>query len=314
MSTLGCVMAAPKLEHWNLLLHILTYLSKYPNLAITYSPSPETPKNENHSWETWPKNTLYAYADASFADNPDSSSKSGWIILLNGAPVAWRSKNQSTIAKSSMEAEVYSASDCSTEIQFLRSLLFELEIPQKTPTIIHEDNEACITYGESVSVTDKNKHMVTPCNILNTNSPDDKQFLKFARRQQRVTYMHIKTNIQDKIVQFKKCHTDYMLADMLTKNLANTKFKRFRDAILQFSPFESNPTTNNMIAKIKTYNTNIISPSIYFVKHINSKHFTNVLNTDYHNVKLNLYTKHKSLKRTLTHTHPNKPSTRIRTS
>jgi hypothetical protein len=50
------------------------------------------------------------YADASFDTNPDDSkSQTGYVYILNGGPVSWRSCKQSVIAHSTTEAKYMAA-------------------------------------------------------------------------------------------------------------------------------------------------------------------------------------------------------------
>lgn len=50
--------------------------------------------------------TLSAWTDVSWGEDPDDSrSTNGLVILMQGGPVAWKSKIQQSIALSSTEAE-----------------------------------------------------------------------------------------------------------------------------------------------------------------------------------------------------------------
>jgi hypothetical protein len=52
------------------------------------------------------------YVEASFnTDLDDLKSQSGYIFVLNGAAVSWRSSKQSIVAASSMEAEYMATSE-----------------------------------------------------------------------------------------------------------------------------------------------------------------------------------------------------------
>jgi hypothetical protein len=52
------------------------------------------------------------YVDASFdTDLDDSKSQSGYIFVMNGGAVSWRSSKQSMVARSTTEAEYIAASE-----------------------------------------------------------------------------------------------------------------------------------------------------------------------------------------------------------
>ena len=59
---------------------------------------------------------MTSYTDASFqTDQDDSRSQSGYVFLLNGGAVSWKSSKQSTVADSATEAEYIAASDAAKE-------------------------------------------------------------------------------------------------------------------------------------------------------------------------------------------------------
>jgi hypothetical protein len=61
--------------------------------------------------------TLQAYADANWARNPDDRcSTSGYVVFLGKTPITWVSKKQSTISRSSTEAEYRSLSSATAEV------------------------------------------------------------------------------------------------------------------------------------------------------------------------------------------------------
>ena len=56
------------------------------------------------------------YVDASFETDPDDSkSQSGYIFLMNGGAVSWRSSKQPVVAGSTTEAEYVAASEAGQE-------------------------------------------------------------------------------------------------------------------------------------------------------------------------------------------------------
>ena len=89
-----------------------------------------------------------------------SRSTSGYVILLNGAAISWKSKRQSIIALSSAEAEFVAASSLVQEIVYCRKLLAALGYGQSQPTVVYEDNATAISWSEgSVGGSDRAKHI-----------------------------------------------------------------------------------------------------------------------------------------------------------
>ncbi|GJS77670.1 ALP1-like protein [Tanacetum coccineum] len=55
-------------------------------------------------------------------------SRTGYLLLLGGAPVSWKTKKQSVVSKSSAEAEYRAMSNAVSEILWMRWLLGELDM------------------------------------------------------------------------------------------------------------------------------------------------------------------------------------------
>ena len=106
-------------------------------------------------------NQLWGYVDADWAGNVDDRrSTSGYVLMLNGAAISWKSKRQPVVALSTAESEFIAASTLVQEVVFLRRLLTTLGFPQEGPTRIFEDNESCIAWAEgSVGGAERAKHM-----------------------------------------------------------------------------------------------------------------------------------------------------------
>jgi hypothetical protein len=60
------------------------------------------------------------YTDSTWATDPQNkTSTSGHLLLVNQAIVGWRSSCQTSVAKSSVEAEFIAASDAASELLWL---------------------------------------------------------------------------------------------------------------------------------------------------------------------------------------------------
>jgi hypothetical protein len=57
------------------------------------------------------------------------------------------------VAGSSTEAELMAAYDAGKMILFVRSILWDLGIPQESATILYEDNDACTAMGNAQKPT-----------------------------------------------------------------------------------------------------------------------------------------------------------------
>ena len=88
---------------------------------------------------------IHGYADASFADIPDTRlSAIGYVFIVNGGAISWRSTKTPLQVLNAAEAEIVSLSSAAQECLFLRKLCIEMGFHQHRPTIIYEDCEAAV--------------------------------------------------------------------------------------------------------------------------------------------------------------------------
>ena len=119
---------------------------------------------------------------------------------------------QTAVALSTTEAEYIALAETVREIIWLRRILLKLGFPQTAPTIVKEDNQACIFWVIGDASSKRSKHI-------------------------ELKYHYAKDMAEKKEVALEYCPTDQMLADILTKPPAGNKFEELRSAIgiLEFS-------------------------------------------------------------------------------
>eukprot|EP00984_Skeletonema_dohrnii_P026158 scaffold15458_cov78-Skeletonema_dohrnii-CCMP3373.AAC.1 len=66
----------------------------------------------------------------------------GLCIRLAGGTVAYKSRLLPTVALSSTEAEYMGACDAAKVILYVRSILWDLGMPQEAASLLYEDNDA----------------------------------------------------------------------------------------------------------------------------------------------------------------------------
>ena len=142
---------APTKRDWQIGLKILRYLiySKSLNMCI---------KNCSITENI----TIEAYSDADWAqDKEDRKSVSGTYILVNKAPIVWRTKKQTTVALSTMEAEYVAIVDTVKIMLGIYETLNELELKVEAPMMLYCDNQATISQATYEASTNRNKHKNT---------------------------------------------------------------------------------------------------------------------------------------------------------
>jgi hypothetical protein len=89
---LGRYLSNPGMNHWKTTKKVLRYLQRTKNHMLTYRRSD--------------KLEVIGYTDSDFVGCVDSlKSTSGYIFMLAGGAISWRSAKQSMIASSTMAAE-----------------------------------------------------------------------------------------------------------------------------------------------------------------------------------------------------------------
>ncbi|CAI7856779.1 unnamed protein product, partial [Closterium sp. NIES-53] len=103
---------------------------------------------------------LSCFTDATWAsEDEDQSSVGGFVCIVGGGPVSWRSKKQSEIAQSSGEAEYMVMYHAIKEIVLLRKLQEDMGAEQEGPTPLFSDSEAAIGMANNSILNGLNKHM-----------------------------------------------------------------------------------------------------------------------------------------------------------
>ena len=153
-------------------------------------------------------NNLTAYVDSSHADDVDTRrSRCGYIVYFDNSPISWKTTLQKRVALSTAEAEYRAAALCTKEVLWIRRLLAELGFAQTSPTIILEDNRACIKMIENPMVSERNKHIEM-----------DVHFIRDHYTMETIKPIYVSTREQK--------------ADLLTKNLPRPLFEQFTQDIL----------------------------------------------------------------------------------
>ena len=136
------------------------------------------------------------FVDSSFADQPHETvsgdgceSTTGYVIMLAGGAIAWRSRLQRHVATSTGGAEYIAAYECGVDVAALAHLLGEMGFPQASVPL-HEDSNTCITMTESNTISDAHKALHTRYHWLRERVADGTlSFVKISTAEQRADYL-----------------------------------------------------------------------------------------------------------------------------
>ena len=200
VSTLARYMHLHTEEHDTAALHVLGYLSKYPNLGLGWTVTKTKNTDPIH---------LMMYADSSYGDVPDSRQSShGYLMMMNGKPVSFISKKTPGVTiGGTQEAEFIILSEASREALFLTQFLDEIELPHSSPVMIRGDCLGAIRLVKTNRVTQKSKHI-------------------------DMKYMSVREHIGKEIIDVEHIDTSKNIADIMTKPLGAVLFNKFRESIV----------------------------------------------------------------------------------
>jgi len=208
-------------EHWQAVKRIIRYLKGTINLGLKYSSIDHsgefrerfksvrdikdfkrTMYRSKHQRSITDRDVLMAlgFADADLARCVDTRrSHTGFLFLLGSCLISWQSKQQTSVALSSMESENISACACTQEGIWLKRILEELGCIFSGPVTIFEDNQACIYYSRNPGDHQRTKHIDTK-------------------------YHFVREQVKAGNIILEKIRTTDNLADLFTKPLTKKEF------------------------------------------------------------------------------------------
>ncbi len=185
----------PGNEHWTAVKNILKYLRRTKEMFLVYGGEEEL--------------VAKCYVDASFDTDPDDSkSQSGYVFVMNGGAVSWRSSKQPVVAGSTTEAEYIAASEAAHEAIWMRGFINELGVVPNAmdPMTIYCDNNGA---------------------IANAKEPRSHKSLKHIQRR----FHSIREHVAEGVVKICKIHTDLNVADPLTKVIPRAKHDQHQNSM-----------------------------------------------------------------------------------
>ena len=211
----------PSHQHTEAVKTILKYLKGSKQRGITYRDEEEL--------------KIQGYSDSDWAGDKESwKSTSGYIFMLNGGPVSWCSKRQSTVALSSTEAEYIALTLAAKEATWLRLLLTELGLldphDQHAQIKITESNSCAKAIAEDVDIArERGPGPLIPLKGDNQGSIALRYNPVFHARTKHIDIQHhyIRDEVAAKRIELSYVPTEEMIADGLTKPLTHVKFHGF---------------------------------------------------------------------------------------
>ena len=201
-SELSKYVQFPGKNHMLAAEHVLCYLRGTWNQTVCYS-------RDSHD----NPNVLWGWVDADWAGDTDTRrSHTGYILMMNGGPISWKSRRQDNVSLSTSEAEFVAASQAGQETIYLRETLTDFGFSQTKATLIYEDNLACIALSENPVRRKISRHI------------DIRKY-------------YVRELVLAGFLKLEPLRTHRMLADALTKSLPSPAFVGHRQTMTGHVPF-----------------------------------------------------------------------------
>lgn len=151
------------------------------------------------------KSSVVGYTDADWAgDVDDRKSTSGYVFLLSGGPISWKSQKQKCVALSTAEAEYVAMANAAQESVWLGQLMAEFTVSEEAPMLLYEDNQSAIAMSRNPQFHGRAKHI-------------------------DIKHHYIREQVSNGTIMLEYCSTSEMLADILTKGLTREIFCKLLD-------------------------------------------------------------------------------------
>ena len=187
----------PGHEHWVAGKKVLRYLQKTKNYMLVYRQVKEL--------------KLIGFSDSDFAGNYPDSNKStcGYVFMLAGGAIAWKTMKQTLVTTSTMQAEFIAVYEAVCEGVWIRNFLMQTKILSHIVAEALEvycDNEAAVFFCKNSKRSNNSKHI-------------DLKYYSVREKVKRgeLTVLSIDTNSQ--------------LADPFTKALSVAAFQKHTESI-----------------------------------------------------------------------------------
>jgi hypothetical protein len=133
--------------HWKAAKHLLRYLQGTRSYGIYYG------QVDN------PYPLFKVFTDSDWAQGENRKSVCGFVVMMEGGPIAWSSKQQGVVALSSCEAEYIACTHAAKTLLWCRSLAKELGFEQQIPTTLFCDNQGTIACTRDPQHHTRMKHI-----------------------------------------------------------------------------------------------------------------------------------------------------------
>jgi len=172
-------VSAPTQLHYSHLLRVLRYLRGTISRRLFF------PRSSSLQ--------LQAYSDATWvSDSSNRRSLSAYCVFLGGSLIAWKTKKQVAVSRSSAEAELRALALVTAEVTWLRWLLEDFGVSVSGPTPLLSDSTGAISIARDPVKHELTKHIGVDASYTRAQVQDDVIALQYVPSEVQLADFFIK--------------------------------------------------------------------------------------------------------------------------
>ena len=146
-------LSKPSTQHYNAACRVWRYLKQCPGQGLFF------PRSSSLQ--------ITGFSDADWAGCIDTrKSVSGSCFYLGSSLISWRTKKQTTVSRSSSEAEYRALAAATCELQWLLYLLRDMKIACSQVPVLFCDSQSALHIAANPVFHERTKHLDIDCHIV----------------------------------------------------------------------------------------------------------------------------------------------------
>ncbi|XP_076952723.1 uncharacterized protein LOC143626547 [Bidens hawaiensis] len=231
----------PGTSHWMAVKSILKYLRRTKDMLLIYGSGEE-------------ELVVKGYTDASFqTDRDDSRSQSGYVFVLNGGAVSWKSAKQDVVVLSTIESEYIAASLAAQEAAWIRKFITDLGVVRtiQDPLEIFCDNEGAIAQIKEPCAHQKTRHIERRFNYIGDEAEKGKISLHACHMEETQSVSSYVLKMKSHIDRLERLNCP-VSKELATDLILNGLTKRFETFVINYNMNGWDKSIGELHAMLKT--------------------------------------------------------------